>query len=219
MSPSPISWEDQCKLYWMHSGYGDSQHHLRLEVHDFSNTGNLTLNFDFNTTLVPEYQCQWAVAHFSQLLDALLSSPQQLIDQMDIVSEAERSLLLPPSTNTSAITPDAFGQTLVGQFQQQAIRTPNQTTVIFQHQTLTYAELDHQSNQLAHYLAGNGIKTGAVVGLFLNRSIRLIVSILGVLKAGAAYLPLDPDYPTQRTAFILGDAGSRSSRNRASHKR
>ena len=192
---------------WMHSGYGDSQHHLRLEVHDFSNTGNLTLNFDFNTSLVPEYQRQWAVAHFSQLLDALLSSPQQLIDQVDIIGQAERSLLLTPSTDTLAIAPNNSIQTLVGQFQQQVTLTPNKTAVVFQHQTLTYGELDHQANQLAHYLAEKGVKAGAIVGLFLTRSIRLIVSILGVLKAGAAYLPLDPDYPTERTAFILADAG------------
>ncbi|MEV6987196.1 amino acid adenylation domain-containing protein, partial [Sphaerisporangium sp. NPDC051017] len=91
-------------------------------------------------------------------------------------------------------------------FELQAAKTPTRGAVSFENETLAYAELNERANRLAHYLIGRGIGPEDVVALAFPRSADLIVAILGVLKAGAAYLPLDPDHPAERIAFMLGDA-------------
>ena len=186
---------------WIHAGCGDTQHHLRLEVQDFDATGNLTLQFDFNCDLIPAPQRQWAPEHFCKLLDAWLANDQQPIATVDILAIGERSRLAPPPT----VTGRAPTATLVTCFQQHAKRTPDQPAVVCDQQTLTYAELETQANQLAHYLQRQGMAQGMTVGLLMQRSVRMVVSILGILKAGAAYLPIDPAYPTERTTFMVRD--------------
>ena len=94
-------------------------------------------------------------------------------------------------------------------FAAQAGKRPDATAVVFERGRLSYGELDRRSNQLAHHLRGLGVGPETVVGLCLERSLELIVGLLGILKAGGAYLPLDPQYPAQRLAFMLGDAGAR----------
>ena len=185
---------------WLHSGAGDPQHHLRLEVHDFDATGNFTLQFDFNCDLIPEVQRQWAPEQFCQLLDAWVADAEQPIATVDMLAAGERSRLLGPRPvreHTDA------AQTLVTEFQQQVNHRPHQVAVVCAHQSLTYSELDIQANQLAHYLRQQGVKPGQIVGLFMERSITMVVGILGILKAGAAYLPLDPTHPAERIQFIL----------------
>ena len=80
--------------------------------------------------------------------------------------------------------------------------------MVFEDTALTYAELDARANQLAHYLQGLGVGPEVVVGLCVERSLEMVVALLGILKAGGAYLPLDPDYPQDRLAFMLADAGA-----------
>ncbi|MEM9484040.1 MAG: amino acid adenylation domain-containing protein [Cyanobacteria bacterium P01_F01_bin.116] len=210
---------------WIHSGYGDSQHHLRLEVHDFDATGNFTLQFDFNRDLIPTTQREWASEHFCKLLDAWLEDGQQPIGAVDILAEEERALLVggvsgqdpSASGNSPSPTPlaharraigedqDGYSSTLIEQFQRQVALSTDQIAVVFKEQTLTYAELNQQANQLAHYLGRHGIQKGMTVGLFMERSVSMVVSILAVLKAGAAYLPIDPAYPPERTGFMVED--------------
>ena len=191
---------------WLHAGYGDAQHHLRLEVHDFDNTDSFTLQFDFNCELIPEAQRKWGPEHFCQLLDAWLENSQQQLATVDILAPAERSLILNPAQQLGAsVSPPTLAPNLVQQFRQQVEQVPDQAAVIFENQALTYAELEIQSNQLAHYLGKQGVSRGTPVGLFMERSIPLIVCILGILKAGAAYLPIDPTYPMERVAFMVED--------------
>lgn len=184
---------------WVHADAGDAQHHLRLEVHDFDATGNFTVQFDFNADLISTAQQQWAPEQFCQLLDAWLANGQQQIATVDILADAERSRIAPQRPFTSQ------PQTLVSQFQQQVTRIPHQPAVEFETQRLTYAELEAQANQLAHYLMKQGVGPGTTVGLLMTRSLPMVVALLGVLKAGAAYLPIDPAYPAERTAFMVAD--------------
>src|SRR5260370_798535 len=100
----------------------------------------------------------------------------------------------------SARTPRAL-------FAAQAVRTPDATAVIFEDRTLTYAGLDAHANRLAHHLQSLGVGPETMVGLCVERSPEMVVGLLGILKAGGAYLPLDPNYPRERLAFMLADAG------------
>ena len=98
--------------------------------------------------------------------------------------------------------------TLPELFAAQVAKTPDAVAVVFEDQSLSYGELDARANQLAHHLRGLGVGPETVVGLCVERSLEMIVGLLGILKAGGAYLPLDPDYPPERLAFMLDDAGA-----------
>ena len=91
-------------------------------------------------------------------------------------------------------------------FERQVERTPTATAVVFGEETLTYEELNRRANQLAHYLQDRGVRADMPVGICLERSLEMVVGILGVLKAGAGYLPLDPEYPRERLSLMLGDS-------------
>ncbi|MEO7292502.1 MAG: amino acid adenylation domain-containing protein, partial [Ginsengibacter sp.] len=99
-------------------------------------------------------------------------------------------------------------KTLVDLFEDQVIKTPDAIAVIFEHEQLTYKQLNERANQLAHYLKNNGVKTETIVPLCIERSIDMIVGILGILKAGGAYVPIDPEYPEERIGYMLEDTGA-----------
>jgi amino acid adenylation domain-containing protein/FkbM family methyltransferase len=107
--------------------------------------------------------------------------------------------------NDSAVAYPA-DKTIVDLFEAQAGRTPNQTALAFEEQRLTYSELDRRASQLAEYLSGLGVGPEVLVGLFVERSAEMIVGLLGILKAGAAYVPMDTAFPKDRIAFMLADA-------------
>ena len=140
-----------------------------------------------------------------RLLAAAVARPEQSIGRLDILGAGERATLLRGWNDTArAIAP----ATLPELFGAQAARTPGATAIVFGDERLTYAELDARSNQLAHHLRGLGVGPEVIVALCVERSPEMIVGLLGILRAGGAYLPLDPDYPPERLAFMLADANA-----------
>jgi non-ribosomal peptide synthetase component F len=102
----------------------------------------------------------------------------------------------------------ASGLTVHGLFEAQAKQSPDAVAVVFGPKQLTYLELDRKSNQLAHHLRKLGVKPGVLVGVFIERSLEMLVSLLGTLKAGGGYVPIDPTFPPERVRFVLEDAGA-----------
>ncbi|SFK58154.1 non-ribosomal peptide synthetase [Methylocapsa palsarum] len=141
--------------------------------------------------------------HFSRLLEALVVSPSARIGSLPLLSEKERAEAIYGFNATAAAYP---GGCLHELFSAQARRRPDAVAVCFGERRLSYGALDALSNQLAHRLRDVGIGPERVVGLCLERSLALVVAILGVWKAGGAYLPLDPTYPRERLALMAGDA-------------
>src|ERR1700720_2535871 len=90
-------------------------------------------------------------------------------------------------------------------FEEQGRRTPDAVAVVFENQQLTYGELNCRANQLGHYLQGLGVGPEVLVGICVERSIEMIVGLLGILKSGGAYLPFDPAYPPDRLSFMIED--------------
>jgi nonribosomal peptide synthetase DhbF len=141
---------------------------------------------------------------FCRVLEQVAADPRQRVSQVDILGSAERRQLLAGCTD-QAVAGQAG--TLPALFAAQARRTPDAVALTCAAATLTYAELGAAANRLARYLISQGAGPERLVALALPRSTNLLVAVLAVLTAGAAYLPIDPDYPAERIAFMLADAG------------
>ncbi|MFI5589850.1 amino acid adenylation domain-containing protein [Amycolatopsis sp. NPDC051758] len=143
------------------------------------------------------------LGHLEHLLAAALSRPQWPVARLDLVPEPELRRILGEWNTTGLTTPLS---TLPALFADRVREAPDAVALVFEDEELTYAELDARANRLAHVLIGRGAGPERVVALAVPRSIEMIVAELAVLKAGAAYLPLDQDYPAERIAFMLSDA-------------
>jgi len=142
--------------------------------------------------------------HLGATLRAVVSSPESEVAGLELLSEARRRELVEDFNETARDYPRDV--TVADLFDRQAERTPESTAVVCEGRSLTYGELRRRSNQLAHCLRGLGAGPGALVGVYLDHSPETLVGLLGVLKAGAAYVPLEPAYPLARTAFMLSNA-------------
>ena len=160
---------------------------------------------EYATDLFERSSVEAMAGRLVRLLEAAVAQPDRAIGSLDILAPEERHTLLREWNDTARPVPSA---TLPQLFEAQVARTPDATAVAFEDTTLSYAELDARANQLAHHLRGFGVGPEVVVGLCLERSLDMIVGLIGILKAGGAYLPLDPDYPQERLAFMLKDAGA-----------
>ena len=143
-------------------------------------------------------------ARLIRVLNAAASDSTLRLGALPVLEAAERDIIVHLWNDTAHPVPAA---TLPELFAQQAARTPDATAVVFGTRTLTYAALDAHANRLANHLRVLGVGPETIVGLCVERSPEMIVGLIGILKAGGAYLPLDPNYPRERLAFMLGDAG------------
>ncbi|MGE5400377.1 MAG: amino acid adenylation domain-containing protein, partial [Ignavibacteriales bacterium] len=139
------------------------------------------------------------------ILGSLISSEEILLGDINLISERERSQLLQYSRNDGQILQDNY--CLHKLFEQQAARTPDNIAVVFGEKKLSYAELNQRSNQLANYLNHIGIRNESFVGVLVSRSAEMIIAVLGVLKSGAAYVPIDTSIPDDRLNYIVADSG------------
>ncbi|MDF7793420.1 amino acid adenylation domain-containing protein, partial [Pseudomonas syringae] len=152
----------------------------------------------------PQRLCAMMQCALEQLTDALAHTPQMDVTQLDVLPAAERNLLLETFNQTREDYPtDLCIQHL---FEAQVRTQPDAIAVAFQAQRLSYAELNRQANRLAHHLIGLGIGPDDRVALCVERGVEMMVGLLGVLKAGAAYVPLDPAYPAERLAYMIEDS-------------
>jgi amino acid adenylation domain-containing protein/FkbM family methyltransferase len=141
---------------------------------------------------------------FNQLLDSALNNPTAEIAKLKVTSAEESRRLLEEYNQTDFdFRPDVCAYQL---FEECAARTPNKVAVVCEDEKLTYAELNARANQLARHLQSLGVKPETLCGICVDRSIEMVVSVLAVFKAGAAYVPLDPAYPKDRLAYMLSDA-------------
>ncbi|MEG4010797.1 MULTISPECIES: amino acid adenylation domain-containing protein [unclassified Microcoleus] len=159
---------------------------------------------EYNTDLFDTPTMTRMVGHFQILLEALATNPRRRISELPLLSAAEQQQLLVDWNHTHTNYPqDACIHEL---FEAQAEQTPDAVALVFGEQQLTYQQLNSRANQLAHYLQTLGAGPEVLIGVCFDRSLDAIVSLLAVLKAGSAYLPLDPAYPQDRLEFMLSDA-------------
>jgi amino acid adenylation domain-containing protein len=168
--------------------------------------GELAVSFEYPLELFDPPTIERLADHFQRLLAGALDDPGSSLARLPLLGESERFQLL--DEWNPAPQPIAAGSPLLhGRFAAQAARTPDAPAVSYENETLTYRELDRRANRLAHHLIAYGVTPGARVGLWLERSVEVLVGIFGSLKAGAAWVPLDPSYPLDRLAYMAQDAG------------
>ncbi|MFI6363252.1 amino acid adenylation domain-containing protein [Nocardia sp. NPDC050630] len=149
------------------------------------------------------------LGHYLQLLDSALANPDRRLGDIDMLGAADRAAILALSHGPIVA---AEPTTMVALFENQVAATPDALAIVApaEHDTeLSYAELNRRANRLAHWLIGRGLGTEDIVGLRLSNSVEFVVAVLGVLKSGAAYLPIDPAYPQDRIDYLVEDAQPR----------
>lgn len=142
--------------------------------------------------------------HFSNLIEAVLANSEQEIREINILSETDRHYLLETLNNTK--TSGYQATNFIDLFETQASNSSQQLALQFRDEQLSFQELNERANQIAHFLQSQGISKGDLIPVCLERSTQLVISLLGILKAGASYIPLDPIYPKERIAHILEDS-------------
>ncbi len=162
------------------------------------------INFEYNTDLFNKKTIESIHEHYIFLLENLTNNLSTSLDDINIITKKEDKLLALFNNTNSEINDD----TVVSIFEDIVKQNKNNIAVICDDKTLTYSELNKKANSLAHYLISVGVKTNDIVAIMANRSLETIVCMLGILKAGAAFVNLDPTYPQDRTNYYLENSKS-----------
>ncbi|HEV2707131.1 MAG TPA: amino acid adenylation domain-containing protein [Pyrinomonadaceae bacterium] len=180
---------------------GTSKFDLTLALTE--EAGALAATLEYSTDLFEAATIERLSAHFINLLESIVRDPSRAISELEMLSAEEQRQLLVEWNQTSEEYDAACLHHLI---EAQVERTPDAVAVSFNDEQVTYQELNERANQVAHHLRSLGVGAEKRVGILMERSIDLIVALLGTLKSGAAYVPLDPTYPPQRLSFMLSDS-------------
>ncbi len=186
-------------LKWLFNG--SQLDSLTLHISDRENSGNYTMDYDYLTDVFSETDINRLHGYFVTLLRNALNNPYLPLSDIKMLSAEQESDLLWKFNNTKQDYPRE--ETIVTLFEKQVSLNPEKVAVIFENNAVTYLELDQRSNQLAGALRAQGVIKGSIIGLVMDRSVEMLVAILAVLKAGGAYLPIDPVYPIERINYML----------------
>ncbi|MCG8351746.1 MAG: amino acid adenylation domain-containing protein [Chloroflexales bacterium] len=166
-------------------------------------THGLSASLEYNIDLFNRDTIVRMLGHLQTLLEGIVADPDRPIATLPLLTAAEQRQLVDWSVAASSVAPDCCVHEL---FAAQAERQPAAIAITWAGEHVSYAELNRRANQLAHYLRRQGVGPETLVAICADRSIEVIVAVLGVLKAGGTYVPLDPSYPVERLAFMLDDA-------------
>jgi len=182
---------------------GTAMSKFDLEVYVWEESERLKGSFVYNTDLFDSATIERMAGHYQRVLEGIAADPDQRLSELPLLTDAELHQLLMEWNETAVEYPR--DECIHSLFEKQAARTPEAIALIFQGRQLTYRELNNKANQLAHYLRKQGVGPEVLVGICVERSMEMIIGILGILKAGGAYAPLDPTYPKERLGFMIED--------------
>ena len=175
---------------------GSSVADLELEVVERADGWECDLRF--RTDLYEEATAARLLGHYITLLESIALNPDELVGRMQLLTPGERAQILVDFNGPARELPGLLQ--IHELIREQAAKTPHAVAVQCETAELTYEELDRQSNALAHDLRSRGVAPGNLVGICMERSLEMVVSLLGILKSGAAFVPFDPEYPRDRLA-------------------
>lgn len=177
---------------------------LYIHISERETVGNIVLNYDFLTDLFYVKEIEFIHDHMIRLLWHAINNPNRKLSQIEMVSENEKQKVIKKFNPNLATFPEQ--ETISHLFEQQAARQPDAAALVFGSESITYGQLNRRANRLARILRAKGVGPETIVALYLPRSIEMIIAILGIVKAGGAYLPIDPDYPDERVRYMLKDS-------------
>jgi len=190
------------KVSQMDIHIGTSKCDLFLQLEE--KTEGIIGRFEYDTDLFEAATISRMVGHFITLLESIVANPDQSISKLSLLKIGEQKQLISWNATKTKYSSNKCVHQL---FEDRVEQNPDAVAVIFEGQQLTYQELNQRANQLAHHLRSLGVVPDAVIGICVERSLEMAIGLLGILKAGAAYLPLDPAYPQERIAYMLENAG------------
>lgn len=196
---------DSFETTWYHNGVQNET--LQIHIDDRDNTKELKIHYDYQVEKYTRDDITKLHNHIITLISDILKSPRKIITDLEIYPLAEKKKLLYEFNNTSY----EYDKTkcIHELFEEQAEKSPDKIALVAADKTLTYRQLNEEANKIAHSLVAMGIGHGDMVGLMLPRKSCLLSALFGVLKTGAAYLPLDPNYPEERINAVLSDSNAK----------
>ena len=167
----------------------------------------LLFTFEYSTNLFGDATIQRFIVYFKKVVSDVIERPFRKISEIEIISEAEKHQVLVEFNDTSSDYPR--DKSVHQLFKEEAEKRSGKVAVVYEGQSLTYKELNRESDNLAVYLQARGVTPGMPVGIMLEASLEMIVGLMAILKTGGAYLPIDPAYPPDRINFMLKDSGAK----------
>jgi amino acid adenylation domain-containing protein/non-ribosomal peptide synthase protein (TIGR01720 family) len=201
-----------------------------LTLESFNIYGNNTFNFTiivfsgpcigfkvkYNGNLYDDTLFEQVENHFVSVIEKMLEAPAATVDDIEYLSEQEKQQLLVQFNSTATSSP--AGKTIIGLFEEQVLKTPGNTALVCEGRKLSYSELDEKAAKLAYYLRSEcGVNPNDLVGIMLDRSENMIVAILGIMKAGGAYVAIEPDNPRARKEYVAEDTAIKALITQADH--
>jgi len=202
--PVPVIQLGEVKIAPEEHSYTTTQFDLSFIVTETSN--GLQGSVNYSTDLYEDTTITRMVSHFQKLLSAIVIQPQQAVGLLPMLSKEEEEQLLYQFNQTKVGYPS--NKNIIDLIQEQSTQNPTSVAVVFEDSSITYSTLNQRSNQVANYLIRRGVDHESIVPICIERGINMIVGLLGILKAGAAYTPIDPEYPEDRISYMLQDTGA-----------
>lgn len=190
------------KTNWIFNNYCAND--FNIHIYDINDTGDLIINYDYLVDKYSDEEVTDIHNRIVNIINQILENNEINSNEIEIVTPEEKYKILNVFNNTNVDYPK--NKTIVDLFEEQVEKTPDNVAVVFEDKKLTYRELNEKANVLARLLISKNIKANDLCGIILNRSLEMIISILAVLKSGAAYIPIDPNYPKDRIEYILKDS-------------
>ena len=180
---------------------------IDIQIYDLNDTGSLNIAYDYKTSIYEQKDIEKLHKRILYIIKQVISKQQIQIKDIEIVTPEEKKILT-SDFNKTELKYDSK-ETVIRLFEKQAEKTPEKIALICNHKKLTYKMLNEKANMLAKDMIDKGIKQHDIVGIMLNRSPEMIIGLIAILKCGATYLPIDPEYPEDRVSYMLENSESK----------
>lgn len=179
---------------------------LDIHLFDLNDSGSINIAYDYQLNLYSEEDIASIHGRVLHMIKQVLAKPTIALEQISIITSKEKYQLLYGFNNSELCYDDTVP--FISFFEKQVEQTPNRPALTFEGNTLTYEQLNKKANSLSHLLRTNGVSNNTIVGVMMNRSLEMIISLLAILKSGGSYIPIDPEYPKERIDYMLKDSRS-----------